>query len=395
MDNSHFEAITEKSREIYIHIPFCVQKCLYCDFLSFPMKETVYRDYVDQLCLEISHVQASGFDTSPGISSIFIGGGTPSLLDPAMIEQILTTVRHRFPVQKDAEISLECNPASTIAYKFPVWRSSGVNRLSIGLQSASNTELKALGRVHIFEDFLKCYQNARMHGFNNINIDLMNCIPGQTEQSWRETLRKVCMLKPEHLSIYNLIIEEGTPFFSRFQKGELQYPDETLCLALDSITADLTEKYGYQRYEVSNYAKPGFLCRHNYGYWSNAPYLGFGLGAASYDGAARWKNTPDFRTYMDLDMCSAEASDQLHTDWHPLSRNEQMEEFLFLGLRRTAGVSEIEFKYRFQTELSSVFAVPLKKYLSLGFLTKEGCRIRFTPEGMDLSSHILADFLLS
>lgn len=392
-DNTIIDPDDHRQLELYIHIPFCARKCNYCDFLSFPMKEADHAAYVEKLCEEIraSAPLAEAYE----VSTIFIGGGTPSLLDPKYISRIIYYIRRFYTVRANAEITIECNPASTIAYKFAAYRDAGINRLSIGLQSANNDELRTLGRLHLFEDFLKCYQSARMEGFRNINIDLIDEIPGQTEKSWRETLRHVLMLKPEHVSIYNLIIEDGTPFRAMQEAGRLSLPSEETQAAIDALTREMTEKYGYERYEVSNYAKPGYACRHNYGYWSNVPYLGFGLGAASCLKAERWSNLRSFSDYLALDMDAelAEGCPTLHAQHESLSVQDQMEEFMFLGLRRTAGISEVEFQTRFQVDIHSIYGPQLRRYTEEGLLIHEGYRYRFSERGMDVSNFILSDFL--
>lgn len=394
LDNHIIDPNDSKQLELYVHIPFCAKKCNYCDFLSFPMKETEHDAYIRKLCEEIerSAPQAAEYE----ISTVFIGGGTPSLLDPKYISRVLYTIRRFYTVRKNAEISIECNPASTIAYKFAAYRDAGINRLSIGLQSANNEELRRLGRIHLFEDFLKCYQSARMEGFRNISIDLMNDIPGQTERSWRETLRHVLMLKPEHVSIYNLIVEEDTPFMRMQEDGTLQLPPEDTQSAIDALTRTMTEKYGYQRYEVSNYAKPGFACRHNYGYWSDVPYLGFGLGAASCTKEARWSNLRDYDAYLALDLASEfrQGCPVLHAQYEKRTQQSRMEEFMFLGLRRTAGISEVEFQTRFLTDIHRVFGTPLRRYTGLGLLIHDGYRYRFSERGMDVSNIVLSDFVI-
>ena len=394
MPDSIIDVNDTKQMELYIHVPFCTRKCFYCDFLSFPVHETEHQAYVDQLVKELAlgSAMAAGHE----ISSIFIGGGTPSLLDPKHIVRILDTVRAHYVVRKDAEITIEVNPASTIQYKLKAYRAAGINRLSIGLQSANDAELKTLGRIHIFDDFLKCFQSARMEGFQNINIDLMNDIPGQTVRSWKDTLRHVLMLKPEHLSIYNLIIEDGTPFKKMLSDGALSLPNEGVQMMIDFETKSAMEKYGYHRYEVSNYAKPGFECRHNYGYWSNVPYLGFGLGASSYLEHTLWSVIRDYQAFLDLDL-EADARNgypQLFTDVEKLTRNDEMAEFMFLGLRRTAGISEIEFTSRFQVDIHSVYGPVLDRYTAEGLLIHEGYRYRFSDHGFDVSNQVLSDFLL-
>ncbi|MDD6282568.1 MAG: radical SAM family heme chaperone HemW [Oribacterium sp.] len=384
-----------KQLELYIHIPFCARKCNYCDFLSFPVNAKEHDAYINRLCQEItlSAPSAAAYE----ISTIFIGGGTPSILEPKCISRIMYTIRRHYSVRKNAEITIELNPASTLRYKFASYRDSGINRISIGLQSANNAELKTLGRLHIFEDFLKCYQDARMEGFQNINIDLMNEIPGQTTASWRKTLRNVLMLKPEHVSIYNLIIEEGTVFQRMQAAGTLSLPSEDEDVAMDEITKELTNRYGYRRYEVSNYAKPGYECRHNYGYWSNVPYLGFGLGASSYFNGIRWSNIRDYRAYLDMDLPedAAHGFVRLHQNIQILSRENQMEEFMFLGLRRIEGISELEFIRRFSVDIHTVFGRQLEQYTREGLLIHENYHYRFSEHGMNVSNAILSDFLLT
>lgn len=380
--------------ELYIHIPFCARKCNYCDFLSFSCHIREHDAYISKLCEEIR--LAAPLYAQCQISSIFIGGGTPSLLEPRHISKIMFYLRRYYRLLPHAEISIECNPASTLRYKFSAYRDAGINRISIGLQSANNDELKALGRLHSFEEFLKCYQGARLEGFQNINIDLINGIPGQSAQSWKNTLKKVTMLKPEHLSIYNLIVEEGTPFHRMQAAGQLSLPDENLMAEIDLLTKEFTERYDYQRYEVSNYAREGHVCRHNLGYWSGIPYIGFGIGAASYFDEVRWKNLSDYQAYLDLDMAAEFDADcpNLRTERQPLSRKEQMEEFMFMGLRRVSGVSALDFKAKFSVDLVQVFQTPLQRYLSQGLMCQSGVHYALSDRGMDVSNIILSDFLL-
>ena len=378
--------------ELYIHIPFCVKKCSYCDFLSFPAAIETQEAYVRQLIKEIKASACYGSGRS--VSSVFLGGGTPSLLEPGLISEILSAVRHSFCVSEDAEITIECNPGSTLRHKFSIYKAAGINRLSIGLQSAENTELRMLGRIHSYEEFLKCYQGARMEGFDNINIDLINCIPMQTMRTWKKTLRQVVMLRPEHLSVYNLIIEEGTPYYEMREKGLLMLPSEDEQAEIDGFTRDFLSKNGYKRYEVSNYAKEGRVCRHNIGYWTEVPYIGFGIGAASCYEGERWSNTRDIGAYLGAEIEGTGGLESIRTEKHRLSENEQMEEFMFLGLRMVEGVSETEFLKRFGRTLSGVFGPALDRYTENGLIIREGYRYRLSERGMDISNSILSDFLL-
>mgnify|MGYP001018935692 CR=1 FL=1 len=293
--------------ELYIHIPFCLRKCRYCDFLSFASDACVREKYVDQLIREIESIPEEDAGQCPEnaaprlnltgrtVETIFIGGGTPSLLPPSAVERILAAVRQVFQVEPDAEITMEANPGTLTPDSAAGYRNAGVSRLSLGLQSASEEELRLLGRIHTREQFLQSFRAARDAGFDNINVDLMSALPGQSEESWQETLRFVCDLEPEHISAYSLIIEEGTPFASR----TLNLPDEDAEYNMYEATAQILREYGFEQYEISNYAKKGRECRHNVGYWIRQDYLGFGLGASSLYGKERFANTQDMKKYLE------------------------------------------------------------------------------------------------
>ena len=378
--------------ELYVHIPFCVRKCSYCDFLSGCRTYDDQSRYMKKLLEEIAC--SSVLTDAYTVRSIFIGGGTPSVLDPVQICDILFVIRRYYHVAEDAEITIECNPGTTMRHKFARYREAGINRLSIGLQSADNAELKTLGRIHSFEEFLKSYQAARMEGFTNINVDLMNCFPTQTAASWRRTLRSVQMLRPEHISVYNLIVEEGTPMASLLKEGKLSMPSEEEMEAIDAVTEELMAAQKYVRYEVSNYAKEGFLCRHNRGYWTGVPYLGFGLGAAGLFGDIRYRNTAEFETYLDTDFAVAGPEDYGRTkaEQERLTEAEKMREFMILGLRLTEGIRMAEFEMRFGRKLGEVYGSVTEKYGQMGLLEQEAGMLRFSKRGMDVSNVILAEF---
>ncbi len=380
--------------ELYIHIPFCEKKCNYCDFLSFRTDPAIHGTYISQLIKELTGMSAicGGYT----VSSVFVGGGTPSILQAEYIEAVLDAVRRNYDLSEYAEITIECNPGSIMRHKLAAYKNAGVNRLSIGLQSADNAELKLLGRVHSFEDFLKTYQAARMEGFHNINVDLIDCFPMQSMNTWRKTLRTVLMLKPEHVSVYNLIIEPGTPFYEMQKEGVLMMPSEEEQEEIDSYTKSYMKRSGYIRYEFSNWCRPGFECRHNYGYWTGVPYLGFGLGASSFFSGYRWKNTDRIEDYLGIDLENdPEAfAERLRTDITKLSREEKMEEFMYLGLRCTEGVSAMNFLGRFGLSINAVFGVPIEKNIGLGLIEHEGDRYRLTERGIDVSNQVLSEFLL-
>lgn len=365
--------------EIYIHIPFCVQKCGYCDFLSAPADKVVREQYIEALTEEIRQQESMG--SRYKVTSIFIGGGTPSILEGPQTGELLKEIRKHFIVGADAEITVECNPGTLTEDKLSCYRQSGVNRLSLGLQSADNRELKMLGRIHTYEDFLESFFLARKLGFNNLNVDLMSALPGQTRESWQETLRQVLTLNPEHISAYSLIIEENTPFYERFSpvgREEYLLPDEDTERQMYYDTRDILETAGYERYEISNYAKPGFACRHNLGYWERKEYLGLGLGASSLIKGVRYQNHRSLSAYL--------AGDYAHEEVQKLTRQEEQEEIMFLGLRKTEGILLTE-------ELLEVYKETLERLKKQGLLFREGNRIRLTDLGIDVSNYALAEFL--
>ena len=369
--------------ELYVHIPFCVRKCQYCDFLSGPSDEETKDRYIEALLKEI---RAAEHTEDYEIVSVFIGGGTPSALKAEAIASIMRTLQEQFFFCEDAEVTIEANPGTVDLEKLTIYRNVGINRLSLGLQSTDAEELKLLGRIHSYEEFLKSYEWARKAGFSNINIDLMFAIPGQTGEAWRQHLYQVAELNPEHISAYSLIIEEGTPFAEQ----NLDLPDEDTEYQMYEDTAEILERYGYRQYEISNYAKQGYMCRHNAGYWQRLEYLGFGLGASSLYGGMRFSNTHQMQEYLK----ESRNPDQIRKDVTVLSRNEQIEEFMFLGLRMTEGISEKKFEENFDVRLMDVYGDILQKYEETGFVEHIETKWRLTRKGIHVSNHILADFLL-
>ena len=369
--------------ELYVHIPFCVRKCQYCDFLSGPSDEETKDRYIEALLKEIRSAEHT---ENYEIVSVFIGGGTPSALKAEAIASIMRTLQEQFFFCEDAEVTIEANPGTVDLEKLTIYRNVGINRLSLGLQSTDAEELKLLGRIHSYEEFLKSYEWAREAGFSNINIDLMFAIPGQTGEAWRQHLYQVAELNPEHISAYSLIIEEGTPFAEQ----NLDLPDEDTEYQMYEDTAEILERYGYRQYEISNYAKQGYMCRHNAGYWQRREYLGFGLGASSLYGGMRFSNTHQMQEYLK----ESRNPDQIRKDVTVLSRNEQIEEFMFLGLRMTEGISEKKFEENFDVRLMDVYGDILQKYEETGFMEHMETKWRLTRKGIHVSNHILADFLL-
>lgn len=391
---------------IYIHIPFCVRKCLYCDFLSAPCDEQTKTEYVKALLAEIQ-AQAPLYGNYE-VKTVFFGGGTPSLLQGKELFRIMECLRRNFsfaPEEEAPEITMEANPGTLTADNLEWYRRAGINRLSIGLQSANDQELKTLGRIHTWRDFLNSFVLAREAGFSNINVDLMSALPGQTPQAWMDTLKETAALKPEHISAYSLIIEEGTPFYTFYgaekpAAGHPPLPDEETDRLMYSQTKAFLVEEGFGRYEISNYARPDFSCRHNLSYWKRIDYAGFGLGAASLRQNVRWSNTPVMKDYLSFSAAEGFAT-PVKQAVQTLSTEEQMEEFMFLGLRVTEGISLRRFREAFGRTVDEVYAEPVKKLKREGLLErysreKNGVSeefLRLTDYGIDVSNYALSEFL--
>lgn len=409
-----------KELELYLHIPFCERKCAYCDFLSAPADLPVRISYIKKLQEEIEYYGAQYGEYQ--VSSIFFGGGTPTILEGYQLAAILETVKEHFNITTDAEITVECNPGTLTAGKAEKLVQAGFNRLSMGLQSADDRELQLLGRIHNFAQFLESYDLARKAGFQNINVDLMSALPGQTLKSWQDTLQKVTALRPEHISAYSLIIEEGTPFYERFAEDERireegghprLLPEEDVERQMYELTETFLHTKGYERYEISNYAKSGYKCRHNCGYWTRKDYLGLGLGASSLVEHQRFQNTSDLKTYLEqeyLPQCEGqheriaetiqlqEETGLTQTGHHihieTLDKKSEMEEFMFLGLRLMAGISRQQFEKKFQVTLNSVYGEVLRKLKGEQLIEEVAGYVRLTEHGIDVSNYVLAEFLL-
>ena len=401
-----------KNLELYIHIPFCMKKCAYCDFLSFPCDEKTQVAYADALIREIEYYGPKMKNYV--VSTIFVGGGTPTWLNEEKMAEIFDAITTYFQVSNEAEITLECNPGTVTPAKLNLYKKIGVNRLSIGLQSADDTELQLLGRIHTFEKFLKTYEMARNAGFKNINVDLMSGIPYQTAEKFLHTLQKVVRLKPEHISVYSLIIEKGTPFYDTYQSDlELQeagkptqmLPTEDEVYRIIKLTQQYLKKTGYEQYEISNFAQPGFECTHNIGYWTRENYLGLGIGAASLLDNIRYTNISEMETYIEktkqIQLLSFEqpqgnatVGTNLHAEAFSVSRKAQMEEFMFLGLRMNRGVTRQQFQDTFGIPIEGIYKDALEHLKAEGLLEIRAGQITLTEKGQDLSNYALAQFLL-
>lgn len=421
---------------LYIHIPFCVRKCRYCDFLSAPSDGECREKYVRALIAEI-RFQGARY-AGKTADTIFFGGGTPSVLTAEQMERIMRAVRNSFQIKPSAEVSMEVNPGTSDREKLQRIREIGINRISLGVQSFLDSELHLLGRIHTPEQARKAFEDARAAGFANINLDLMSALPGQTLPEFQKSLAEACRLGPEHLSVYSLIIEPGTPFYKMYKNGTLpELPPDEEDRAMYHFTGQYLVEQGYRRYEISNYARPGFECRHNSGYWTGHEYLGLGLGASSLIENTRFHNTDDLPEYF----AAAEAAEEkvrtgntaessgksgkerdpekrknVHKnvdegctkfigqrDSHPLfarevadlSEKDRMEEFMFLGLRMMQGVREKEFEERFGRQIDEVYGPVIRRHTEIGTLIRKDGRIFLSERGIDVSNSVMADFLLA
>ncbi len=424
--------------ELYIHIPFCVKKCNYCDFLSAPGTDEEMERYTDALVNEIKALKA-GYEQY-GITSIFIGGGTPSIFKPELMEKIVHAIGEVFDIEKvkgkpesfikkyglfarkkkdqdealklpEIEFTVECNPGTLDKAKLKAYKKLGINRLSIGLQSTSDAELRELGRIHSVSDFLDSFELAREAGFTNINVDMMEAVPLQSAASWRRGLMAVCSLRPEHISAYSLIIEEGTPFYERMHgKLPLAIPDEDEEREIHHSTKEILSQFGYSQYEISNYALPGYECRHNKGYWTRKNYLGIGLGSSSMVNNIRWKNISDINEYIRIFADPEGPSDALNEarcEVEEVSVKDQMAEYIFLGMRLSEGITKEDFINTFGVSYDYIYGDVTEKFVSLGLMeVKEETeidpetgienfhtRVFLTEKGMDVSNTVFAEFM--
>lgn len=400
--------------ELYFHIPFCVRKCSYCDFLSAPGDEATKRAYMRALTREAEERAPEYRDRQ--VVSVFIGGGTPSVVEAGQLTGILEAVGGHYRLAEDAEVTVEVNPGTVDRDKLDCYREAGINRLSIGLQSADDGELAALGRIHTWGQFLDTYASAVAAGFDNINVDVMSALPGQTLDSYRATLQRILELRPRpaHISAYSLILEEGTALWEQIREREegegtlppgesaaggvtlwpggsladdtLFLPDEDTDREMYVLTKEMLAQAGYERYEISNYARQGRECRHNCGYWRRRDYVGFGIGAASLVNNVRFSNGRDLGAYLAHPLDCREGVQILST-------REQMEEFMFLGLRMTSGVSGEEFAACFGESMESIYGDVIERNLQDGLLGWRERRLALTERGLDLANYVMAQFL--
>lgn len=396
----------KRNLSLYVHIPFCVHKCLYCDFLSFD--DALYAtqlQYIDALRTEIMLYKP--YADRYVVRTVFIGGGTPSSVDESLIEAIMKELRQVFSIDRFAEITIEANPGTIKYTDLLAYQSYGINRLSIGLQSADDEMLRMLGRIHNFDQFVAGFTSARRAGFRNINVDVMSGIPGQDMHSFVDTLTRVMEYRPEHISVYSLQVEEDTPL-AKDPVLLNMLPDEDTDRRMYAMTKKILRTNGYERYEFSNYAQPGYASQHNTVYWTGGEYIGLGLGASSLFKGERFTNTRDLDRYLQLMQETSEkmtpevdklllydaVTNALRTDQTAMYVDRRMEEYMFLGLRMIRGVSRRDFKERFNKDMFSVYGQVINHYTDDGFMEVDEDYVRLTDAGIDVSNIILSDFLL-
>ncbi len=373
-----------KEVSLYIHIPFCKQRCFNCDFPTFAGKERFREDYVEALIKEIEDKCSNYL-----IKTIFIGGGTPSYLEEKELEKLLIAVS-KLNLSDKLEYSIECNPGTVNEDKLKIMKKYGINRISFGLQSCNNQLLKKIGRIHTFKEFLENYNLARKIGFNNINIDLMYGLPNLTIQDWKDTLEKISELRPEHISAYSLIIEEGTAFYKLYEKDKLELPSEDDERVMDKLTKDILKSNGYHQYEISNFALPGKECEHNKVYWSLEEYIGVGSASSSYIDGYRLVNTSNINDYIE----KINNNISVVIDKYENTIEDEMEEFVFMGLRMVSGIDLLKFKKKFGVDINSIYKEVIEKNIKDGLLVVEENKMFLTAKGMELSNSVMSDFIL-
>ena len=375
---------------IYLHIPFCVRKCAYCDFVSFA-EGAVPEAYIDALMQEIELVACDGaypaaFDT------IFFGGGTPSLLAGEQMRRVMEQLNAHFDIRANAERSMEMNPGTVTKEKLEAYRSAGINRISIGLQSTHDTLLQQIGRIHTFAQFEETLRSAREAGFDNINVDLMHGLPNQSVAQYLDSLKTACDLDVQHISAYSLILEEHTPLFDRVQKGEIAPPDEDLVADMQDAGIDYLEKRGFHRYEISNFAREGYACWHNLNYWRNGEYLGFGIAAHGVVRDRKWTRYANVSTLEEYDRLLSRGKRPL-SETIRLSPRDEMFECVMLGLRLVRGIDRAAFAARFGLDVAEAYPYAMEQLTKRGWLIETEEAIALNRKGLDLQNEALGFFM--
>ena len=391
-----------KNIGLYIHIPFCKKKCEYCDFKSYAGQEALIDEYIKWLNYEIELVGKSnqadyenGLDKLAVVNTIYIGGGTPSFIEEKHIKEILDAIKKNyvFPInlEEKVEVTIEVNPGTVNEEKLKTYKASGINRLSIGLQETHNEILKNIGRIHTYQDFLETYQTARKVGFDNINVDLMLALPGQSIEDLSESVDRIIKLNPEHISVYSLIIEEGTPFYKKYMNNELKLPEDEIERKMYWLVKKRLEEAGYKHYEISNFAKPGYESKHNLACWNQEEYIGLGVSAHSYTNNLRYSNIDNIPNYI---QNLKSGKDYLNLVVHEKqSKESKMKEFIMLGLRKIDGVYIQNFKEKFGEHPIYLYRKEFEKLVQEELLEIDGDVIRLTNKGLDLANLVWEEFV--
>lgn len=395
------ESIKENTKNIgiYVHIPFCKKKCEYCDFKSFVGKENMIDQYMKWVKYELKSIgegnrldYENNLDDLIIVKTIYIGGGTPSILPPKYTSDILNTIKDNYTIDnKNLEVTIEVNPGTVDEKKLSEYKKCGVNRLSIGLQATQNKVLNTLGRIHTYNDFLDTYNTARKIGFNNINVDLMIGIPGQSLEDVQESIEEIIKLSPEHISTYSLIIEEGTPFFNKLAKNKITLPDEEIERQMYWMVKKKLEEAGYIHYEISNFAKKGYESKHNLACWNQEEYVGVGAAAHSYTNNVRYSNVCEIEEYINNYENNNETNNFIFHEKQ--TKDSKMKEFMLLGLRKINGIQVQEFKNRFGENPIYLYRKELDKLVSENLLEIDGDNIKLTEKGLDLANLVWEEFV--
>ena len=373
---------------IYIHIPFCIQKCYYCDFCSFDKLQNKQAEYVDALIKEIKNTHNK---SELLIKTVYIGGGTPSILNANELKQVMEAIKTNFLLSKDCEITVEMNPGTVTKEKLQIYKDSGINRLSIGLQSTNDEILKELGRIHNYKQFEDIYEEARALGFNNINVDLMIGLPNQTIDDVSKSLKDIIQKNPEHISVYSLILEDDTKLKNLIEEGKLSLPDEDTERAMYWTVKNTLEKNGYNHYEISNFSKLGYESKHNTDCWNQKEYIGFGIAAHSYFNNIRYSNICDINEYVkNINSKDFEKNVIIH---EIQEKQDKMNEYMILGLRMIKGVNEQVFKEKFSKDINDVYKKSIEKLINLELILNEKGIIKLTKKGIDFANIVWEEFV--
>ena len=372
---------------LYIHVPFCAQKCYYCDFNSYKINSNQKKEYLINIEREMKFYKEEFKDKC--FDTVFFGGGTPSILTVSELKELVNNINENFNIKDDAEITIECNPGTINREKLEAMKKMGINRLSIGLQATQNYHLKSIGRIHTYEEFEKNYYDALDIGFENINIDLMYALPNQKTQEWKDTLDKIIKLNPSHISAYSLILEEGTKLYDMYQNKEFELLDEDTDINMYNYTIDTLKRHGYNQYEISNYSKENLECKHNIIYWKCDNYLGLGPGASGFIGDTRYSNIEDICEYNKCIMQNIRpVSEEIE-----LTKKDKIEEFIFMGLRMNEGINIDVFKERFDTDFYDIYQEVMDKLIKRELVRFDGKNISLTQKGREISNSVFIEFL--